>query len=39
MKRLTHEPADPVALLEQNPQTGQLLSEFDQVFPLLWEPS
>ena len=30
---------DPVALLEQNPQTGQLLSEFDQVFPLLWEPS
>ena len=28
---------DPVALSERNPQTGQPLSEFDDIFPLLWD--
>ena len=30
---------DPVALSEMNPQTGQPLSEFGDIFPLLWDPS
>ena len=29
---------DPVALYEHEPKTGQLLSDFPEVFPLAWSP-
>ena len=41
--RYIHRPGqiipDPAALSERNPQTGQPLSEFGEIFPLLWAPS